>query len=279
MRTLIIGGTGTIGSALATACDDRRLPHLTTSYRGNVTDRSPLDARDADAVGELVDDYAPDVTVYAAPADAAGLANVAAAVRDGGGVLVAYSCAGVFGDGPHAMREEDARTPQGDRGVRHAAGERVLLDLLPARHLLIRTSAVYDAAALGTVGRLVKRLRRGERVRADNDKLSQPTFAADLADVTLDLLTNGHAGTFHAAGPERHTDFTFARLVAHLFGCDADLVNPAPAVDDRPTRATLDRFRLRSLLGPTALRTAADGLRAVRGRMAGVAPRRLATAA
>jgi dTDP-4-dehydrorhamnose reductase len=278
LRTLILGGTGTIGSALTAACDDRRLPHLTTSYRGNGNDHSPLDVRDGDAVRELVADYAPDVTVFAAPvdADAAGIANVAAAVRDIGGVLAVFSCDGVFGECRHAMREDDALTPAGDRAERHAAGERAVRDLLPDRHLVIRTGAVYDARPAGTVARLVKKLRRGEAVRADHDKLTYPTFAADLADVTLDLLKHGHLGTFHAVGSERHTEFTFARLVAHLFGHDADLVTPGASDCDRPTKVALDRLRLRALLGPNALRTPAEGLRAVRAQLA---PRRLAAAA
>ena len=81
MRTLILGGTGTIGSAIADACEDRRLPHLVTGYRGTAPDTTPLDVRDADAVRELIADYQPEATVYAAPANARGISNVPCSKR------------------------------------------------------------------------------------------------------------------------------------------------------------------------------------------------------
>jgi dTDP-4-dehydrorhamnose reductase len=277
MRTLILGGTGTIGSAVADACDDRRLPHLRTGYRGTNPDTTPLDVRDADAVRELIADYQPEATVYAAPADERGVANVAAAVRDAGGVLVAFSGAGVFGECRQLMREDDPLDPVGETAGRLAAAEQVVREILPERSLILRTCGVFGSAPFGPVSRLVNRMRRGDRVRADHGRTTLPTLASDLAEVTLDLLKHGHTGTFHAVGPERHTDFTFARLVAHLFGHDADLVVPTDdADDDRPRRVLLDRLRLRTLFGPNAFRGPADGLRAVRQQMAG---RRLAVAA
>ena len=278
IRVLILGGTGTIGSALAAACDDRRFPHLTTSYRGNADGYSPLDVRDADAVTELIADYQPDTTVYAAPVDdPAGVSNVARAVRTHGGLLVGYSSAAVFGECSRSMREGEPTNPLDERAMAHAEMERALREVLPERHLIVRTSTVFGDAPGGLVARLLRRLGRGDEVRADTERQTMPTFATDLAEVTFDLLKYGHGGTFHAVGPDRHTDFTFARLVAHLFGYDADLVTPAVSEDDdRPKRVLLDRTRLRALLGTNALRPPADGLRAVRARLT---PRPLAAAA
>ena len=92
MRTLILGSTGTIGSAVATAAADRHWPAMGTCYRGNGPLRPAIDVRDADAVHEFIADYQPDVTVCAAPLeDAADAGRLAAAVRTHGGVLAALS--------------------------------------------------------------------------------------------------------------------------------------------------------------------------------------------
>lgn len=264
MRTLILGSTGTVGSALASALSDRHWPTLGTCYRDGHPTRTPLDVRDADAVNELIADYQPDVTVCAAPLDdPADAGRLARAVRAGGGLLAAFTCEAVYGDCKVAMREDDQLAPQSDVGRTHAAVEEAIRAELPERHLLVRTSGVFDGGRFGRVGRLLHKLRRGEVVRADNEKFTLPTFAPDLADVTLDLLKHGHAGTFNAVGPDRHTEFTFARLVAHLFGYDADLIQPTrPA--GRVPRVMLDRFRLRALLGPNVFRPTGDAVRVVR---------------
>lgn len=268
MRTLILGGTGTLGSAVASACDRRQLPHLTTSYRG-ASESAPLDVRDADAVRELIADYQPEATVFAAPLDeVAGIANVAKAVAEVGGVLELFSSPEVFAADRRAFREGDDPQPAGERGETFVAAERVVRSALPERHLIVRTCDVFDAARFGQIGRMVHALSRFDPVASNSRRTVVPTFAPDVAEVALDLLRHGHTGTFHAVGPERHTPFTFARLVAHLFGYDADLVVADElAGGEVPSRPFLDRTRLKTLLGSNALRRPADALRAVRAAL------------
>lgn len=267
MRTLILGSTGTLGSALTASAADRHWPAMGTCYRGTRPLCPAVDLRDADAVNELIADYQPDATVCAAPVDdPADAGRLAAAVRAHGGVLAAFTSEAVYGDCKVAMREDDAIVPATERGRQDAAVEAAIRSELPERHLILRTSGVFDGGRFGRVGRLLHRLGKGTPVRADNERFTLPTFAEDLAEVTLDLLSNGHTGTFNAVGPDRHTEFTFARLAAHLFGYDADLIQPTKG-DVRPPRVMLDRFRLRMLLGANAFRPTGDALRAVRNAL------------
>ena len=262
MRTLIIGGTGTIGTALVAACETRRLPHLSTNYRKHSVRHSPLDCRDADAVAEMIADYRPEVTLFAAPLDArAGIRCIVDTVRKVGGLLCAFSDASVFGDCKVAMREEDELKPMGTRGREHAELEGLLKAELPERHLLIRTHSVYGPAL---ANRLLKRLRSEELIHADAERDTLPTYAPDLAEVAFDLLKQKHLGTFHAVGPDRQTAFQFARQLAFVFGYDADLIRAEADPIEAPRRCQLDRFRLRKLLGTNALRSSAEGLRQIR---------------
>lgn len=294
MRFLIVGGTGLIGSHLVGTCAGRRLPHLGTGCRTHDAEFAPLDVRDPDAVNELVADYQPDVTFLAAgvacPSYAAqfpgehaevnvgGTATVARAVARHGGSLVLFSSDAVFGECKTARREEDPVAPGNEFARGKVAAETAVRTLLPDRHLILRTGSVFGATdGRDFAGDLTSRLAAGERVPVATDRFAQPTFAADLAAAAVELARRGQTGTFHVVGPEKHSDFTFARLVAHVNGFDADQLDgqPAAAIDDRdprPLRVWLDRFKLRGVLGATAVRPAADGLRAVRDAAAARRP-------
>ena len=150
MRTLVLGSTGTIGSAILTATAERHWPTLGTCYRGTAKHLLAVDVRDADAVRELIADYQPDATVCATPLeDAADAGRLAAVVRAHGGVLVAFTSEAVYGDCKVAMREDDPLTPLSDRGRHDAAVEAAIRAELPERNLILRTSSVFDGGRFG----------------------------------------------------------------------------------------------------------------------------------
>jgi dTDP-4-dehydrorhamnose reductase len=142
---------------------------------------------------------------------------------------------------------------------------------LPDRHLILRTSWVFgpDETGKNFARSTARRLGRGETVRVAHDQYGQPTYGPDLADAAMELAKLGANGIYHCVGPDRHTKFTFARLIAHVFGYDADLVVGMSTEEmeldaPRPKDVWLDRFKLRQVLGPNAVRRAADGLRELR---------------
>jgi dTDP-4-dehydrorhamnose reductase len=287
MRSLILGATGLVGSHLHALCDDRGYAHLGTWYTFPHPEFAPLDVRDADAVGELVADYQPDVTYLAAGIADGGYADafpdvcrgvtvdgtrvVAEAVARHGGSLVLFSSDEVFGECPSARREEDPLGPVGELARAKESAEAIVRGLLPDRHLILRSGWLFGPEERGrNLGcRLAKKLAAGVQVQVATDRHGQPTYAPDLAEVAVELARTGQTGTFHAVGPDRHTEFTFARLAAHVLGYDVDLIEGVTAahLDDgnpRPDRVWLDRFKLRAALGPRAIRGVPDGLRAFR---------------
>lgn len=289
MRCLILGATGQIGSQLVAACVDRGLAHLGTYYRWPQSEYAPLDVRDTDAVEELIADYQPDATFLAAGLTCGGYAEafpdecrqvtvegtqlVADAVGRHGGTLVQFSSDEVFGECDTARREDDPLSPVGVLAHCHAEAEAVVRSALPDRHLIVRTGWVYGPEERGRnrCCRLAKSLAADKLTDAASDRHGQPTYGPDLAEVAVELARLGQTGTVHVVGPDRHTEFTFARLAAHVFGHDVDLIRGVPAVefadDPRPSRVWLDRFKLRTILGPRAIRGAAEGLRALRAEM------------
>src|SRR5579883_2787226 len=290
MRSLIIGATGLIGSSIIAACEEHCRTHLGTWYRSPHPDHAPLDVRDGEAVDDLIAELEPEAVFFAAGVAGAGFAednpdesrevvvggaaNVARAVRRLGGRLVLFSPADVFGECKGPKKEDDPVAPVSVFGTIAADAEAVVRAELPGRHLVIRSTGVYGPAPRdgGFVEAAAAKLAAGDPVRAATDRSVQPTYAGDLVAAAFDLLARGYDGTFHVVGPERVTEFAFARLVAFVNRFDADLVAPAAArdLDDgpRPLSPWLDRSKLRSVLGPAAVRFPGDGLRALRDRVA-----------
>ena len=279
MRCLVLGGTGRIGSTLLAACTQRGLPHLGTYHRRYEANLDPLDLLDTDSLQSLVADYQPEVIFYTAPAGMSdALKGVIAAAKVNGSRLVYFSGDGVLGECRVAKREGDPLKPIGELAVWQAGEEQLLQEHLPESHLIIRTSRVYGGACRSEPARFIRKtLAKGQTWAADTVRFTMPTYAPDLAEVALDLLEHGHAGTFHVVGPEKHTDFSFARMIAHVYDLDADLIEPLTEEgDSRPVNVNLDRFKVRSLFGSNALRTVGQALRAMRAEQGHLQPVRLA---
>lgn len=287
MRSLILGATGQIGSLLAAECEHRDDIVQGTWYRRPHAEHVPLDLRDEDAVRNLVRDFQPDAVFLAAglnqidfaesnPAECRdvnviGVENVVEAVATTAAKLVYFSSTHVFGECKVAHKEDAATAPLNAYGRSQAEAERVIAGVLPDRHLILRSHFVYGFEERGKNPALhaVKRMRAGQPVASTAERFCQPTFGPDLATVAVELVKHGCVGTFHAVGPDRMTEFAFLRTTAFIFGLDSDLVEDVSVADlqeeaPRPRSAWLDRFKLRTELGPKALRGPGEGLRVLR---------------
>jgi len=285
MRCLIIGATGQIGTFLRTACADRGLAHLGTWYRRAHHDLEPLDVRDVDSVNDLIADYQPDVTFLTTSAGCAewaeanpaesheiavdGTQTVASAVARNGGSLVYFSSEDVFGDYQTTRREDDPVAPQSVAASQRVLAEAIVRRTLPESHLVLRTGWIYgpDERNRGWTNQLIRQFADGEPIYAATQGVGQPTYGPDLAEAALELVRAGQTGTLHLVGPDKHTEYSFARIAAFLFGADVDRVEECLSEDAglvRQTRVGLDRLKLRQLLGPRAIRGVSEGLRALR---------------
>jgi dTDP-4-dehydrorhamnose reductase len=273
MRLLLLGGTGRLGSEFVAAADRRHHALRATYYTRPRPDHVPLDVRDTDAVTELFDDYEPDAVVWTAPPIPDAVARLARHAARTAIPVAFVSGDGVFGDCKTARREDDPVAPAGAVAAAQAACEAALREHHPDSHLIARTAFVYGGRAKGDpLGRVLRALSKGETVLADDAAVRMPTFAADLADAVLALLYRGLTGTYHLLGPDRHTEFSFARTAAMICGFDADLVQPRPAFDEQPGRIVLDRFKATAALGRTAFRSLGDAVRLIRDRQRAAQP-------
>ncbi len=255
---LITGATGTLGRALARACEHRGIPYVLTCREELCLDRLDGGERAIErfrpwavinAAGWVrVDDAEADPAGCHA-ANALGPAHLARACAEAGVPFVTYSSDLVFDGrkgGPY--HEGDLPSPLCAYGRSKAAAEAAVLSA-GGRPLVIRTAAFFSPHDPHNFAQAVVRsLSGGQPFRAACDLTVSPTYTPDLVDASLDLLIDGETGLWHLANPGAVTWSDFACRLARAVGLDERLIVPVPAADfawpaPRPAFAPLESRR------------------------------------
>lgn len=275
---LVIGGTGLVGNALVRAWAAKGHPTAGATYHGHPAPGFVrLDMRDEAALRACLAEFRP--AIVAVPAanphvdycqlhpeqtrevNVRGTLNVARASREAGARMIFYSSDYVFDGAKPSYTEEDAPNPLNEYGRQKAETEAGVLAADP-RNLVIRTSGAYgwQWQPKNLVLQVREKLRAGQPVRLAGDLRYNPTYAENLADVSVELVEGGASGIFHVVGAEPVTRYELARLVAETWGLDAGLIESVPAASfpsptPRPKQSSLSTEKVRSrartpLLGP-----------------------------
>lgn len=234
---LILGATGTLGTALARACEHRELAFRTTGRR-------ELDLHHAASIAVALDAYNPWSVVNAAGwvrvDEAEDEAEACLRTNADGAIALAQACAArniatvsfssdlVFAGDRPVYREDDEPGPLNVYGESKRRMESVILGL-PGDHVVIRTAAFFSPHdPYNFAVAVVDRLRRGERFAAAADCVVSPTYVPDLAEATLDLLIDGETGLWHLSNEEAMSWAQFAVEVARVCGLDEGLIDFVP---------------------------------------------------
>jgi dTDP-4-dehydrorhamnose reductase len=197
------------------------------------------------AAYNAVDKAESDPTAYRV--NAVGPLNVAAACRRAGASFVHYSTNFVFdgtGDGPYV--EADQPDPRSQYARSKFDGEVNALGLA-GHFLVVRTAAVYGGAR-GFPHRILETARSGRPLRVVSDQRVNPTFARDLAVVSVRLAEEGIGGIVHAVNEGCCSWDEFARAVLLEAGLDAPVesvpTGAYPAAAARPRNGCLASTRI-----------------------------------
>jgi dTDP-4-dehydrorhamnose reductase len=236
---LITGATGTLGRALARACEWRGLDYI-------LADRTALDLSDEASIARALDRYQPWAVINAAgwvrvdeaeaneaachEANATGCARLAQACAANGVRFAGFSSDLVFdGRKGEAYVERDAPAPLNAYGrSKHAAEDAVL----GAGGLMARTAAFFSPYDIHNFATHVARnLARGRSITAVHDSVVSPTYVPDLVDAVLDLVIDGEAGLWHLANPGAVSWAEFAGHLGHALQLDTRLILPVASAD------------------------------------------------
>lgn len=235
---LICGASGTLGRALARACNHRDLPHVLTS-------RAELALEDTASIESALDRHRPWAVINAAgwvrvdeaeqdeaaciAANAAGAVSLARVCDARGIATISFSSDLVFdGRAGRAYHEEDSTAPLNAYGRSKAEAEARIAELA-GRHLMVRTAAFFSPHDPHNFAWAVaEALSRGSRFRAASNEMVSPTYVPHLADAVLDLAIDGAEGLWHLSNGAAVSWSDFARAVAMACRLDESLIDPVP---------------------------------------------------
>jgi dTDP-4-dehydrorhamnose reductase len=257
---VVLGARGTLGQALVDG-----LPAAGFEL-GATPARDECDIRDGAAVRALLARTKPAVVFNAAAytnvdraesepdlvyaVNALAVEDLARATDAAGAALVHYSTDFVFdGELPRPYDEFDPPSPQGLYARSKRAGE--LLAAAATRRLFtLRVGCLYGRGGRNFPSTIVRRLRAGETVRADRDRLASPTWVHDVVRASAALAHTEHHGLYHCTAQGETSWADFARFAARALGLPETRVEALPSTAlalpaPRPRRAILDNRMLR----------------------------------
>lgn len=257
MKVLITGGQGMLGRALQESFSSR--------HQVLALGKEKLDVTDLAAARRVVTEFEPSWILHAAAfthvdaaesetleayrVNALGSRNLAAVALDRGASIAYFSTDYVFdGRGDRPYREWDSTNPINHYGKSKLAGEDFVRRLCP-RHLVVRTSWLFGPGGANFIGKILSLAKQRGSLNVVNDQRGSPTYTADLAETTMQLVESGARGIYHCTNGEHCSWHELAREVLR----QADLRTPVhPTTSSefrsaapRPAFSALDNFCLK----------------------------------
>jgi len=262
MRILVVGAAGHLGSAI--------VRHVAAFADVTATTRADLDVRDHRAVEATVTRVSPDVVINCSaytdvdraedePAEALevnafAVKRLAAAARAAGAAFVHYSTDFVFdGTADRPYTEEDEPNPRSTYACSKLIGEWFAREA--GRHYVLRVESVFGSLALASsprrtsVDRILDAILEGREARVFVDRTVSPSYSADVARATLELLERrAPDGLYHCVSSGSCTWEALAREAARQLNIEPRLA-PVRMADarlraERPRYCALANARL-----------------------------------
>lgn len=153
-----------------------------------------------------------------------------------------------------ALTETAPTNPINVYGMTKLAGERACLQENP-NSIIIRTSWVYSSFGNNFVKTMSRLMQERDSLNVVNDQIGSPTYAADLAQAILTILTNTNwqAGIYNFSNEGEISWYEFALAIKELgnFDCEVSGISssnyPTPA--KRPQYSLLDKTKIKDTFG------------------------------
>jgi len=262
MSLLLTGAAGMLAAAMR-----RTVP---AGIRLEVLTRRELDVGDAAAVAAVIARLKPEWVINCAAytavdqaetepelayrVNAAGPLHLATAVRHAGGRLLHFSSDYAF-DGARdtPYREDDAPRPLNVYGRSKLAGEHAVRDLLPGRHLIVRSQWLFGPEGENFIATILRLALQHKPLRVVNDQFGRPSYTTDVARAVWQLLERDARGTVHVANEGSGSWFDLATVAVDAAAI-ATVVEPCRTEDmprpaQRPRFSVLDCSRFLELTG------------------------------
>ena len=150
------------------------------------------------------------------------------------------------GEGSEPYRETDPTNPQSVYGKSKLEGEEILRKSCP-ESIIIRTAWLYSSHGNNFVKTMMRLGRERESLNVVADQKGTPTYAGDLAQAVLDIITwvehkeNLPVGIYHYSNLGEITWYDFALKIHELAGITGCKVAPV-GTDEYPVKAKRPQY-------------------------------------
>lgn len=148
-------------------------------------------------------------------------------------------------------KEEFPPNPVNEYGASKLDGERQAFQLNPET-IIIRSSWVYSEFGKNFVRTMLQLMARQNEISVVNDQFGSPTYAADLAEAIMKIISSGNwsAGMYHYCNDGVISWYDFAKAIAEISGNDCK-INPItskeyPTPAARPVYSALDTSKIKN---------------------------------
>ncbi|AWK03000.1 dTDP-4-dehydrorhamnose reductase [Flavobacterium crocinum] len=156
------------------------------------------------------------------------------------------------GSSSTALREDAGTKPINVYGESKLAGEIACLKENP-KAIIIRTSWVYSKFGNNFVKTMKRLMQEREEINVVNDQIGSPTYAADLAQVMIDIVESSKwiSGIYNYSNEGEISWYEFALTIKELgqYKCEVGGIPsssyPTPA--KRPSFSLLDKTKIKSI--------------------------------
>ncbi|CAM4082549.1 dTDP-4-dehydrorhamnose reductase [Flavobacterium sinopsychrotolerans] len=264
-KILVTGATGQLGSELKVLSENY------AQYEWIFADRTQVSLDNLDVLKKQLEVLSPNIILNCGAYTAVDkaeteqeLANmindlavgiIAQYAKDYSVKLIHISTDYVFdGTSSVALTEEAVTKPINVYGATKRAGELTCLKLNPDA-IIIRTSWVYSRFGNNFVKTMQRLLQERDTISVVNDQIGSPTYAADLAQVMMNIVTAQEwiAGMYNYSNEGEISWYEFVLAIQEIGGytCEVNGIPssayPMPA--KRPAFSLLDKSKIKEVYG------------------------------
>ena len=262
MKILITGANGQLGQDIRKVCEQNSIGYIATGSK-------ELDISRESEVRQFVKNNPVDVIINCAAYNAVDLAetewknaylvnglgvrNLATAANSVDALLIHFSTDYVF-DGvsriPYTIA--DPPGPISRYGMSKLLGETMTRDIAD-KFILIRTSWVFGKGNENFPKKILSWSKNKTELKVVDDQVASPTYTADLAKATLDLLDKNARGIYHITNSGYCSRYEWAEFILAKVGWKGNLVRGSSgefrSAARRPVFSVLDNFGTPEILG------------------------------